>query len=432
MTVLLSLSLAMAMGLVFNRIAKHIGLPFVTGYLIAGVLIGPFVLNWYPETLIANSGIITNVALGFIAFAIGGEFRWKDISHIGKKVLIVTLLQALAATLLVDLALLLFQFPAPVAITLGAIATATAPAATLMVVKQYNAKGPVTDMLLPVVALDDAVGLMVFSVSIAIARALGGGGEISFQTVALEPLLEIFGSLAVGALIGFIMTACLRFFLSRANRLCLILCAVFAGTAIAEIANLSALLLCMSIGVVLANCHIEHQRVMDVEEHWTAPLFMLFFVISGAELDLSALPAVGLLGLVYLVMRSAGKIGGAWLGATITKSNKNIRKFLGITLLPQAGVAIGMAQLAVTNLPAEYGNKIRTVVLAATLIYEMVGPLLTKMALTKAGEIAKPSIATVPTVSGENTSPAGATLNDSTPTACQSENGVTEPVEKQK
>ena len=396
MTVLLSLSLAMAMGLVFNRIAKHIGLPFVTGYLIAGVLIGPFVLNWYPETLIANSGIITNVALGFIAFAIGGEFRWKDISHIGKKVLIVTLLQALAATFLVDAALLLFQFPAPVAITLGAIATATAPAATLMVVKQYSARGPVTDMLLPVVALDDAVGLMVFSVSISIARALAGSGEISFQTVALEPLLEIFGSLAVGALLGLAMTFCLRFFASRANRLCLILCAVFAGTAVAEIAHLSSLLLCMSIGVVLANCHIEHQRVMDVEEHWTAPLFMLFFVISGAELDLGALPAVGLLGLVYLVMRSAGKIGGAWLGATVTKSHKNIRKFLGITLLPQAGVALGMAQLAVVNLPAESGNQIRTVVLAATLIYELVGPLLTKMALTKAGEIVKPSKGAVP------------------------------------
>lgn len=396
MNVLSAIAIAMATGLLFNRIAKYIGLPFVTGYLIAGVLIGPFILDLYPTSLLESSTVITNVALGFIAFAIGGEFRWKDISHIGSKVLVVTLFQALMATILVDALLLLFQFPPAVAIALGAIATATAPAATLMIVKQYNARGPVTDMLLPVVAMDDAVGLMVFSVSISIARVLSGSAEISFKTIALDPMLEIFGSLLVGALLGLAMTFCFRFFLSRDNRLCIILCVVFAGTAIAELANLSSLLLCMSIGVVLANCHIEHQRVMDVEEHWTAPLFMLFFVISGAELDLAALPAVGLLGLIYILARSAGKIFGAWAGATVTKADKNIRKFLGVTLLPQAGVAIGMSQLAVAALPAAYGTQIRTVVLAATLIYEMVGPLLTKLALTSAGEIKKPEKTATP------------------------------------
>ena len=387
--ILLYVAIAMAVALVFNRFAKLVGLPNVTGYLIAGLLIGGSVLNIVPRGVSETLNIISDVALGFIAFSIGGEFKLESIKKIGGSALTITFFQALSATLFVDVALLLLGFEVPLAITLGAIATATAPAATLMVVRQYKAKGPVTQVLLPVVALDDAVGLVVFAVSMSAAHIFADGAAISVKTVLVEPLIEIIGSLAIGAALGAVVALCMKLFASRANRLSVILCAVLAGTAIADMFGLSSLLLCMSIGALFANLTHDIDRLLDANDVWTAPLFMLFFVLSGADLDLSVLPTVGLLGVAYILARSLGKYIGTFAGSAIVHADKNIRNYLGVALLPQAGVAIGMSHVVASELPA-YGAKISAVVLSATLIYELVGPLLTKAVLIKAGEITLP------------------------------------------
>jgi len=388
MSTLLSLGLAMAFGLLFNRIVKKIGLPNVTGYLLAGLLIGPYVLGIYTSETIETVDVISTVALGFIAFSIGGEFKLSHIRQIGSSVITITFFQALAATALVDAALLIAGYPVPLSLVMGAIATATAPAATLMVVRQYNAHGPVTGILLPVVALDDAIGLMVFSVSLSIAKGWGSTAGFSLQTMLLEPLWEILISLAIGAALGLLLTVCMKLFHSKGNRLMLVIAVVILGTALADLTGASSLLLCMMIGAVAANLYPDCEALLESTDQWTPPLFMLFFVISGAELNLSVLPSVGLLGVLYLVFRSIGKYAGAWLGAWLEKKDPNIRKYLGFALLPQAGVAIGMAAIVTTQLP-EFGEQIRAVVLCATLIYELFGPVLTKYVLTRAGEIEK-------------------------------------------
>ncbi len=386
MNILLSLAFAMIVGLLLTRVVKLVHLPNVTGYLIAGLLIGPYVLNVFPTQSLEVVGSISTVALGFIAFSIGNEFRFSHLKHIGKNAIIICFCQALLAALLVDVALILAGFDTPLCLVLGAIATATAPAATLMVVRQYKAKGPITNTLLPVVAIDDAIGLIVFAVSLAIAKSLSSGAAITVMNTAVEPLLEIVLSLVVGGVIGVLESVVTKFFKSRANRLCICISAVFLGVALAEQFHLSSLLLCMCIGAGFVNTNKNAEPILDGIDRWTPPLFMLFFVISGAELDLAVLPTVGVLGLLYLLVRSAGKYFGTFFGAILVKSDKNIRNYLGAALLPQAGVAIGMAQIVMTQLPA-YGQQVRAVVLTATLIYELVGPLITKIVLTKAGEI---------------------------------------------
>ncbi len=388
MNTLLGVGICMAAGLLFNRIVKKIGLPNVTGYLVAGLLIGPCCLRILDKECVESMSVLSTVALGFIAFSIGGEFKLSHIRQIGKSVITITFLQALMATLLVDVVLIIAGFPLPVCLTLGAVATATAPAATLMVVRQYKARGPVTSILLPVVALDDAIGLMVFSISLAVAKVLVAGTALSVQSMLVEPLIEIVGSLAVGGALGLILTFCMRFFHSKANRLMVALASVLLGAALADLLGLSSLLLCMSIGAIMANFYNDCDGLLASTDEWTPALFMLFFVLSGAELDLTIVPTVGLMGVLYIVVRAAGKYFGAWLGSTLEHRDTNIRKYLGLTLLPQAGVAIGMAQIVIRALP-EYGTHIQAVVLCATLVYELVGPLITKAALTKAGEITR-------------------------------------------
>ena len=385
-SVLLAIAIALSAGLILNRIVKLVSLPNVTGYLIAGLIIGPCMLNIFPKEALEQSSVVAEIALGFIAFSIGAEFKFSDIKKIGSSVLSITLAQAVAACLFVNIALIVMGFDLPIALTLGAIATATAPAATLMVIRQYKAKGTVTNMLLPVVALDDAIGLIIFSVSLSIAQVLEAGSKLSISAMILEPLAEISFSLLGGLAIGLILCWTMRFFKSSSNRLCVVIATVFMSTALSSTFNLSSLLFNMCVGAVLANMRNDFNEILSLNDQWTPPLFLLFFVISGAELDLKVLPSVGLLGVTYLIARSAGKYFGALFGATITHAEPNIKKYLGLTLLPQAGVAIGMSQIVITALPV-YGGQIRAVVLCATLVYEFVGPLITKIALTKAGEI---------------------------------------------
>ena len=376
----------MALGLLLTHLAKKVNLPNVTAYLIAGLIVGPYCLNLFSENMLAGISELTSIALGFIAFSIGGEFKWESLKRVGVKALIITIFQALAALAAVDVVLILCGFDLPLSLTLGAIATATAPAATLMVVRQYRAQGTMTNTLLSVVAMDDAIGLAAFAISLAMAQSLTSGAAPTVQNMLISPLLEIGLSLVVGAALGTVLSFLLRFFRSRANRLSLMIAAVFAGVALSDCWGLSALLTCMAIGAAMVNLRADSGALIENTDRWTPPLFMLFFIISGAELDLQVLTNVGLLGALYLVARSLGKYFGSALGACVVKSEPKIRKYLGLTLLPQAGVAIGMAQVVIAKLP-EYGEVIRAVVLCATLVYELVGPVITRIALSRAGEI---------------------------------------------
>ena len=387
MNTLLALSLALIVGLFFSRIIRLIHLPNVTAYLVGGLLVGPSVLGLLPQDAVASLSVLTDVALGFIAYSIGAEFRLSYLRQIGSKPIVITLFEGLCAVALVDVALIAMGFPLPLCLMLGAIAAATAPAATLMVVRQYKARGPVCSMLLPVVAMDDALCLMAFSISSAIAAAIYSGEALTVQSMLISPLLQIAGSLLLGAGIGLVQALAARFFHSRGNMLSLTIAAVLGGLALCEMWDLSSLLVCMMIGAVMINLSPASNKIIEQCDRFTPPLFMLFFVLSGADLNLSVLPTVGLLGVSYLLFRSLGKWIGAFIGSSLVKAEPNVRKYLGYTLLPQAGVAIGMTQLAMQVIP-EYGVTVRAVILAGTLVYELVGPVITKVALTRAGEIA--------------------------------------------
>jgi Kef-type K+ transport system membrane component KefB len=408
MEILFSLSIALFSGLLLSRLAKLLQLPAVTAYLVAGVLIGPFCLGAFGvEGLgfislenVESYSIISDVALGFIAFSIGNEFRLKDLKQIGKQATVIGILQAVFTTLVVDAALIGLHFmmpdklPLPAAIILGAVASATAPAATLMVVKQYKAKGPVTQTLLPVVALDDAVGLILFAISFGIAEAIVAS-EISLVAIIVEPLLEVLLSVILGATMGLIFTFIERFFHSRSKRLAVSVAFVFLTVAISMIkfniggvhVAFSSLLSCMMLGTIFCNICDFSAELMDRLDRWTAPIYVLFFVLSGAELNLAVFKdyTVIIIGLVYIIFRCLGKYYGARISADLTKADPNVRKYLGITLFPQAGVALGMAMKAMEL--GSIGSIVSNIVLFSVLIYEIVGPFLTKLALTKAGDI---------------------------------------------
>ena len=403
----MSLSIALLAGLLLSRLAKIVKLPAVTAYLISGVLIGPFVLGalgipgiGITSKQIEGFGLISDLALGFIAFSMGNEFRLSQLKKIGKQATVIGVLQALITTVVVDIALIALHFAMPntlsipAAIVLASVATATAPAATLMVVKQYKAKGPVTDVLLPVVALDDAVGLVVFAISFGIARSMGTAG-VRPLAIILEPLIEIVLSLLLGFVMGLLFTLCEKYFHSRSKRMAVSVTFVMMTVAISslkfEVGGIhiafSSLLACMMLGTVFCNICEVSEELMDRADRWTTPVLILFFVISGAELDLSVFTqwTVVVVGIVYIFARSLGKYYGANISARMTKSDPNIVKYLGITLLPQAGVALGMAIKAIELGPD--GAIVRNITLFAVLIYEIVGPFLTKIALTKAGDI---------------------------------------------
>ena len=385
MNILLVIAIAMTAGLVVSRAARAVKLPNVTAFLLAGLVIGPCVTGIVTREQLASMSVISEAALGFIAYAIGGEFKLSYLKKIGKAPLTITAFQGLMTAACVDVGLIAFGVDVPLALLLGAIALATAPAATLMVVRQYKAHGPVTQMLLPVVAMDDALGLMVYSISSSVAQAMLGG-QITVQSLVLTPVIEIVGSLVLGAALGYVLSLGARFFASRGNKLALSIAMVLAGVGLCDVLNLSSLLVCMMIGAVMVNLSQQREVLMEQCDRFTPPLFLLFFVLSGAELDLTVLPQVGLIGVGYLVLRSIGKWGGTMLGAVCVHADENIRKYLGLTLLPQAGVAIGMAALVAAHFPT-LGQQVNTIVLAGVLVFELIGPVITKLALTRAGEI---------------------------------------------
>ena len=408
MQVLLLLSTAIFAGLMLSRLAKLMHLPAVTAYLVAGILVGPYCLGmlgvegfgFINKADVDKYAILSDVALGFIAFSIGNEFRLSQLKKTGKQATVIGIFQAVFTTLLVDVILIAVhfaipdKFPLPAAIVLGAVASATAPAATLMVVRQYKAKGPLTDILLPIVALDDAVGLVVFAISFGIAKALISG-HVDVLSVVVEPILEVVLSLLLGLVMGLLFTFFEKFFHSRSKRLSMSVTFVFLTVALSmlkfEIRGIhiafSSLLVCMMLGTIFCNICDFSEELMDRVDRWTAPLFILFFVLSGAELELSVFSdvAIVVIGLLYILSRSAGKYFGASISARMVKCEPNITKYLGVTLLPQAGVALGMA-IKSEQLGAE-GAIVANITLFAVLVYELIGPLLTKIALLKAGEI---------------------------------------------
>ena len=406
---LICLSIALIAGLLMSRLAKAVNLPAVTSYLVAGLLLGPFVLGrlglsglgigFGSLEQVEGYGVVTQVALGFIAFVIGNEFRLSSLRSMGQQAITVGIAQAVITTDLVDVALvgvhLLFPqvLSLASAITLGSIAAATAPAATLMVVKQYKAKGPLTHLLLMVVAIDDAVGLVLFSASYGVANALEQG-HMDLLSVVVEPLMEILLSLLLGAVAGYLLNLLEVYFHSRSKRMSLSVAFVLltVGVSLLEVevggvrCGFSLLLVCMMTGTVFCNVCPTSEELMDRLDRWVSPINILFFVLSGAELDLTILsnPLVLLVGVVYIASRSLGKISGAYTSCRATKCSPSIQKYLGITLLPQAGVALGMAAEAAQ---LSDGHMVRNVVLFSVLVYELVGPTLTRMALTAAGEI---------------------------------------------
>ena len=406
-TYLICLAVAMIGGLMLSRVTKLMHLPAVTAYLVAGLLLGPFCLGalkvpglgFNSLEQVETLGIVTQTALGFIAFTIGNEFRLHQLKAMGSSAITIGILQAVITTVVVDIVLIGLHlcFPEmisiPCAITLGAIASATAPAATLMVVRQYKADGPLTRLLMLVVAIDDAVGLLLFSVSFGIATALANG-QVSVMGVVVEPIVEILLSLALGAGMGWLLNWVEQFFHSRSKRMTISVAFVMLTVGLSmlkfQVAGIhcgfSLLLVCMMTGTVFCNICDTSEELMGRIDGWTTPLNILFFVISGAELDLQVLanPVTILVGVVYIIARSAGKYYGADISCHMTKQSKPISDNLGITLLPQAGVALGMALTAAT-LPD--GALARNVVLFAVLVYELVGPALTKRALLAAGEI---------------------------------------------
>lgn len=384
--VLLALSIAIAMGLLMSRLIKLIRLPDVTAYLIAGLLAGPYVLHVLTPEMNADLAIISNVALGFIAYSIGAEFKLSYLKEIGIKPIVITLFEGCVASLLVFAVLTAIGQPLPLCLALGAIAAATAPAATLMVVRQYRAHGPVSKMLLPVVAMDDALGLMLYAIMMAIARSLVDGSEPTVYSLLIAPLLNIVCSLGLGVVLGVALTAVIPFFKSRGKKLALSIMIVFAAVGLSETLDLSSLLVCMMVGASMINLSHQSHVMLEQVDRFTPPLFLLFFVLSGANLNISVLPTIGLVGVAYVLARAVGKMLGATMGALVEKCDKNIVRYLGFTLIPQAGVAIGMARMSMVSLP-EYADVINAVVLSGTLIYELCGPVITKIALTKAGEI---------------------------------------------
>lgn len=406
-TTLICLALALIGGLMMSRVTKLVNLPAVTAYLVAGLLLGPYCLGalgleglgFTSLENVEGFKIITQVALGFIAFSMGNEFRITQLKAMGSKAIWIGIGQAVGTTIMVDTVLIILHllFPSVLslsaAITLGAIAAATAPAATLMVVRQYKADGPLTRLLMLVVAIDDAVGLLMFSVSFGIATALESGA-VNIAGIVLEPILEIVLSLGLGCIMGWLLNALERFFHSRSKRMTLSVAFVLLTVGLSMIefnigtihCSFSLLLVCMMTGTVFCNVCDSSEELMNRVERWTVPVNILFFVISGAELDLKVVvnPITLLVGIIYIIARSAGKYTFAYLSCRVEKCSENITKHLGITLLPQAGVALGMA---LTATALSDGALVRNVILFSVLVYELVGPALTKRSLLAAGEI---------------------------------------------
>ena len=383
---LTNIAIMLFAALIAGKIVKKLKLPNVTGYLVIGLLIGPNCLKLLSQDFLNSVSVISEVALGFIAFSIGAEFKISFLKKVGKAPIVIGITEGLGAVIVVDTIMLICGFDVTFALAMGAIASATAAASTLMIVKQYKAKGPVSQTLLPVVALDDAVALMAFGISMAVANVIKAHGNVSLGRLLLEPCVELLGGLAFGTILGIIMTLLVKLYTGRGNRLAVTIMMIFLCLGVSDEVGFSSLLACMMLSTVFVNLSKYSDKIYEPVERITPPIYMMFFIISGASLDVKVIATVGAVGSIYVIGRVIGKYLGASFGARITRAPKPVIKWLGLTLIPQEGVAIGLASSAATSLP-EYAGKIKTIVLCGVVIYELLGPVITKMVLKKAGEI---------------------------------------------
>ncbi|AKL96859.1 transporter, CPA2 family [Clostridium aceticum] len=387
MNVLVKISIVLLMGILGGRLAKVLHLPYVTGYLLGGLLIGPSFTNVITDTNIKVFSIVNEIALAAIAFNIGSEFLIEELMKVGKKIFIVTLAEVVGAvTIVFFTSYFLLHQPFELSIILASIAAATAPAATMMIIKQYNTSGPLTKTILPVVAIDDALCVMSFGIAMALAKISFGQGETSFLKMITLPFVEIFGSLILGFAIGFMLTFLANKTKTEDELLTFVLAFILAGGGLARVLHLSPILTCMMIGATLTNLMQNHRKVFHIIGKFTPPIYLFFFTLAGASLHLNSLGKLGLLGIGYILARSIGKIFGAGLGAKAMGYSNVIVKNLGFSLLPQAGVAIGLAMIAKQEVP-QIGNTISTVILGGVFVFELVGPIMAKFALNRAGEI---------------------------------------------
>lgn len=380
------IAIMLAAALIAGKIVKQFKLPNVTGYLLIGLLIGPKCLNILHEDFIESADLITDIALGCIAFSIGAEFKISFLKKVGKSPIIIGILEGFGAVTVVDTILLALGYDVKFAMAVGAIASATAAASTLMIVKQYKAKGPVSQTLLPVVALDDAVALIAFGLSMAISNLITSHGSAPIGELLLDPVKEIGGALLFGFVLGIVMHYGVKLYTGRGNRLALTLLMICACVGVSDMVGFSSLLACMMMSTVFVNVTKLETKIYEPLERMTPPIYMMFFIVSGASLDITVMKTVGVVGLVYVFGRIAGKWIGASFGAVISKAPKTVRTWLGLTLVPQEGVAIGLATSAAKSMP-EYAAKIKAVVLCGVVVFELLGPIITKIALIKAGEI---------------------------------------------
>lgn len=390
-------------GLIFGKLAKYIRLPNVTGYIFGGLIIGPSILGFFGAEIVPSNIVdiltpISEIALGFIAFTIGTEFQLSYFKKVGIKPIVIAVFESLFAVIFIFVVLLLFKVEVGFALVLASIGAATAPAATLMVIKQYKAKGEVTETLMSVVAIDDATAMIFFGISVAIAKAIGSSSTSITWTI-FKPIVEVVVSLSIGFVIGLLLTLLLKWFTGRSNRISVVTSLLLITVSISSIFShfnvpfgFSSLLSCMMAGAVLTNLATDRKTssILELIDRFTPPIMISFFVLAGIGLELSVLKTVGIIGMIYIVMRVVGKWTGAWFGAKITKASPEVQKYLGFSLIPQAGVAIGLSLIARTILEPTQAAQLTAVILSATLIYELIGPLITKISLQKAGEIVIP------------------------------------------
>jgi Kef-type K+ transport system membrane component KefB len=384
--ILIEVVLMIFICILFGRIAKLLKMPNVTGYLLAGLILGPSFSNLIPSSMLNGFKVVSDIALAFIAFSIGSEFNLSYFKKVGIAPIIIAIAESIGAVILVSVTLIIFGFDLKLSLLLGAIAAATAPAQTIIVINQYKAKGSLTSMLMSVVAIDDAVALIVFGFAVTTVKLLDSSLDASIVLAILRPIYEVGISLIIGALLAIFMKVVFRWFKKPSNVLCITIGFVLFAYWLAEFIHASPLLSCMALGGMLTNIYSGTDKVMNISEAFTPPIFMIFFAISGAGFELSALPNIGLIGLIYVVMRVIGKILGSWLGGKATKQDEKICKYLGPTLMPQAGVALGLIVVAESLIPT-YAPQIRAVILCSTFIYSIIGPVAAKLALEKAGEI---------------------------------------------
>lgn len=384
--ILFDVALLLISGILMGRVAKKCKLPNVTGYLVAGLLLGPSVLNIISADMVNNFGVISDIALGFIAFSIGTEMSIKYFKKVGIAPIIIATTESFGAIIMVAATLILLGYDLNLSIMLGAIAAATAPAQTIAVINQYRAKGSLTSMLISVVAIDDATALIGFGFASAIVNMMDKSENFNLALAILSPIIDIIISLIVGAGISLIMKLLFRYFKKPSNRICIIISLILFTYWAANMLGGSPLLACMSLGGVLANIYSESNKIAEIADNFNPPILMLFFVISGAGFEVSALKGIGIIGIIYVVTRVIGKWLGAWFGGVVTKQEKKICKYLGPTLMPQAGVALGLVAVAGKLVPA-YAPQIRVIILCSTFIYSLIGPGVAKAALVKSGEI---------------------------------------------